>query len=167
MCKKSFSFNDTQSANETLRLSSLRKCKAPGSKVDEFDAVVWDPAKQSVVEQENYLKYTSELLKMQRSRRDISCRPRIENWSMQVHSIVFGECASPQINAKEAGVKSDGLGQNLIGKVLVILRKKMRERKPKLLMKSKALDGSQPLEPQGDYKQAKGFLARYFENAAK
>jgi ribA/ribD-fused uncharacterized protein len=141
MYQKVITFNDTQTANEILRISSPRKCKALGRKVNGFDPAAWDPIKQSVVEQGSYFKYTCGVGEdVEELKRQLLATEDRELVEASRFDRVWGVGFSAD-QCKESWCERELWGQNLLGKALVNVRKKIREEE-----EAKALEGSQSWE---------------------
>lgn len=140
MYQKALTFNDTSTAYEIIKTSSPRKCKALGRKVKGFDPAIWDPIKQSVVEKGSYFKYTQgigdhaeELKRMllATGHRELVEASRFD----RVWGVGF---TADQCN--EDWCERELWGQNLLGKALVNVRKKIREEEAKEAGEKKDLE---------------------------
>lgn len=132
MYHKAITFNDMKAANEILQQPNPRICKAIGRTIRDFDDEEWDKVKVSIVEQGSYLKFTRGGKKLRAMLLATGERELIEASRFdRVWGIGFS------IEGIRAGVGREMWGENLLGKVLMATRKRIREEEAMLSEKVK------------------------------
>jgi ribA/ribD-fused uncharacterized protein len=120
-------FNDVAMASQIMKELDARKCKALGRKVKGFNAVVWDPVKQSVVERSNYLKFTNGIqTDKDELKRQLLATGDAELIEASKYDRIWGVGYDAQM-CREEWCTRDLWGQNLLGKALINVRKQIRE----------------------------------------
>ena len=130
MYHKALTFDDVDTAEEILRTSNPRKCKALGRATKGFDEKVWNKLRSQVVEQGSYLKYTrgvdadGEGLKHKllatENREFLEASNYDRVWGV-------GYSADDCRKGKKGPAPREKWGQNLLGKALMATRKRIRE----------------------------------------
>jgi ribA/ribD-fused uncharacterized protein len=127
MYHKACTFDDKSTAWEILKTPSPRKCKALGRKVKGFDPAIWDPIKQSVVENGSYLKYTQGIEKdAEKLKERLLATGERELVEASRFDRVWGVGFTAE-QCKEKWCEREMWGQNLLGKALVNVRRRIRE----------------------------------------
>ncbi|KAL0265092.1 hypothetical protein SLS55_001051 [Diplodia seriata] len=120
MVQKAKLFGDTEIAHKMLAAPTPAKQKSLGRKVRNFNHGVWDENKVRIVEEGNWWKFTSSKEKAQLADMLLATGDR--------------ELASPYdriwgigFNSEHAEYVRDDWGENLLGKVIMAVRKRLRE----------------------------------------
>ncbi|KAF1968817.1 DUF1768-domain-containing protein [Bimuria novae-zelandiae CBS 107.79] len=124
MVGKARLFGDEEIAKEILAADNPRKQKALGRKVRNFDEAIWDQHKLSIVEQGTYHKFTisEDAAALRAMLFATGERELVEASSMdRIWGVGFAE--------KNAGKNRVRWGQNLLGRALERVRRRLREEK--------------------------------------
>lgn len=120
MEKNIFSFEDKEICQQILQCSDPKQIKTLGRKVRNFDEMIWDEVKYSIVLNGNYLKFTQD--------------PKLRDFLLSTGDIILVE-ASPYDNIwgimmeetdENALNPLKWRGQNLLGFALMEVRDKIR-----------------------------------------
>lgn len=118
MWQKAMLFNDYEIARQILKETDVRKIKALGRKVKDFDNELWDKHKEDFMFNACYAKFSQNA-----ELRDFCWVQVIVKLLKQVLLIVFGVLVSPPI--KQWRILING-GQNLLGKILMKVREVLK-----------------------------------------
>ena len=119
MYKKAMLFNDLETANKIMSISSVSKIKAYGREVKNFNEEIWDNNKISIVTDGNYLKFSqNEVLK---------------KYLLSTGNAILAECAVKDriwgiglsITSSLRFNEFNWRGENLLGKCLMSVREKL------------------------------------------
>ena len=117
MYNKAMLFGDTTIANKILQETTPKVIKTLGRKVRNFDENIWNEHKEEIVFKGNYLKFTqNEELK----ERLISTENK-----MLVEASPYDKIWGIGINVKQAIEGKEWKGLNLLGNILMNVRKKI------------------------------------------
>lgn len=119
MYHKALAFNDTASATAILKASTCRKAKGLGRQVDNFDAGEWEKHRERVVIDGCLLKFRQHP-NLKQQLLDTMERELVE-------ASPFDRIWGIGFTAEEADTRRSGWGQNLLGKCLIEVRKRLRE----------------------------------------
>lgn len=122
---KAARFGDAESQRQIFATDMPRKMKAIGRKVQGFDEEVWSEIKVKVVETGNYAKFTQDenlkkLLLDTGNNELIEASPFDPIWGI-------GYAAGTGAEKAEVMRNRQNWGQNLLGKVLMEVRRRLRE----------------------------------------
>lgn len=120
MYNKALLFNDHDTANKILYIKDPREQQKLGREVKGFDQSLWDAAKEAIVENGNYLKFSQNY--------------DLRKLLLKTGALLIAE-ASPFDSIWGIGMADDNpeiidetkWGQNLLGKVLMKVRKRLIE----------------------------------------
>ncbi|KAF2084778.1 DUF1768-domain-containing protein [Saccharata proteae CBS 121410] len=123
MVGKARCFGDEETAAQILRATTPAEHKALGRKVKDFDRQVWDQHKSRIVEEGNWHKFTrnkeqsqlAELLLKTGERELVEASPYDRIWGIG-------------FDRNQAEEKRDEWGENLLGKALMSVRRRLKER---------------------------------------
>ena len=118
MYHKALTFNDRPNAQAVLNASTCREAKAFGRQVENFDRATWDKHKERIVIDGCLLKFRQHP-KLKQQLLDTLDRELVE-------ASPFDRIWGVGFTAEEADKRRGEWGQNLLGKCLVEVRRRLR-----------------------------------------